>query len=200
MKYALAVLSHGDNWSLRAATVDRFKRRITPYPSIVIRHHDEDSEGFCKATARLWAKCAEADVNFVFWLEHDFLIERRFNLAPLAALLIEKPELAQVALVRNAVNEREENAGGIIDVHPRSDYVHVVRDNHQWLEHRINFTTNPSLMRRQFMEENPWPDYSSECEGKFSADFLARGYHFAYWGDGTPWVTHVGPMRTGHSY
>lgn len=200
MKYALAVLSHGDRKQILQSSVMAFDRNVFPRPTQVIHHHDEDSEGFCKATARLWEKCAEADVNFVFWLEYDFLIKRTIKLAPIAALLIEEPELAQVAFIREPVNEVEVAAGGVYQMHPPTDYTPFAVNGHRWLEHRINFTTNPSLMRRQVMEDNPWPNYASECEGKFSADFLARGYRFAYWGGGEPWVQHMGPMRTGHSY
>ena len=64
------------------------------------------------------------------------------------------------------------------------------------------FTTNPSLMRRQFMAENPWPaEYDQRCEGLFGIDLRERGYSFGAWGSGEPWVRHLGRRdRSGWGY
>lgn len=199
MRYTLAVLSHGET-DTRKLALRSFLSRVTPTPFQVLYHHDEASEGFCRATSKLWTKASETENEFVFWLEHDFVITKPIDLTLVSSVLRLRPQLVQVAFFRTPVNERERNAGGVYQMHPATDYRAQQEAGARWLEHRINFTTNPSLMRRQVMVDNPWPDYSSECEGKFSADFLARGYHFAYWGDGEPWVAHDGPLRTGHSY
>lgn len=199
MRYTLAVLSHGDT-NIREQALASFQEMVTPAPEAIVNHHDDNSIGFCRSTQALWGMVSRLDSEFVFWLEHDFTIRRPIDLNLVSSVLRLRPQLVQVAFFRTPVNEREEQAGGVYQMHPPSDYRPQQEAGARWLEHRINFTTNPSLMRRQVMVDNPWPDYSSECEGKFSADFLARGYHFAYWGDGEPWVAHDGPMRTGHSY
>lgn len=200
MKYALCVLSHGDSQRMAKSAIHNFSRYVQPAPTEIIHHHDDASEGFCGATKALWTKAALTETEFVFWLEHDFRFMRRANLLPLARLLRDEQQLAQVAFLRYPVNDEEREAGGVYQMHPASDYEPGRHQSDRWLEHRINFTTNPSLMRRQVLVDNPWPKYKSQCEGRFSADFLARGYRFAYWGTGSPWVHHVGPMRTGHSY
>lgn len=199
MNYTLAVLSHGEG-RLAKAAIHFFRKRVRPEPTQTIHHHDSASEGFCKATRALWTKAVESTGDYVFWLEHDFRFQRNVSLYPIAKVLHDHPELAQVAFIRDPVNDREREAGGVYHVHSPDSYRLRQDGDHLWLEHGINFTTNPSLMRREVMAENPWPDYKSQCEGRFSADFLERGYRFAYWGQGEPWVNHVGQLRTGHSY
>lgn len=198
VNYTLCVLSHG-SLRMSKAAIHFFHKRVRPQPVQMIHHHDP-GEGFCKATQHLWAQAAESGTDYVFWLEHDFRFQRNVNLYPIAKVLWDHTELAQVAFIRGPVNEQEREAGGVYEMHPPSDYRLRQDGDHLWLEHGINFTTNPSLMRREVMAANPWPDYTSQCEGRFSADFLEKGYRFAYWGSGEPWVKHIGPMRTGHSY
>lgn len=71
---------------------------------------------------------------------------------------------------------------------------------HHWLEHRLFFTTNPSLYRRSLADRR-WPD-APDSERKFTDQLRADGRSFAFWGarhDGT-WVTHIGDQRVGTGY
>lgn len=69
-----------------------------------------------------------------------------------------------------------------------------------WHEHSAYvMTTNPSLMRRSFMQAHPWPDYAFNCEGLFGLDLAAAGFSAGVYGDGSPWCSHVG-VRSGVGY
>jgi hypothetical protein len=183
-----------------------------------------EPQGFCATTRAAWGDASGATADregvsagagehpHVFWLEHDFEITRPVDLAELAGALDSSPRLAQMALMRNAVNDQERAAGGLYESRPGEYEQRRTRfwqDERlpaaskewtaSWLEHRSYLTTNPSLMRRDFMAENPWPAYESECEGRFGIDLVARGYSFGVWGDGEPWCRHAGE-RNGFGY
>jgi hypothetical protein len=108
-------------------------------------------------------------------------------------------------LKRQAWNDAERSAGGFMQIDPAS-YVQCAQyDGDQtlaWVEHRLFFTTNPSLYRRSLILEADWPD-SEQSEGMFThllrEDPDAR---FGYWGrrDDEPWVHHIGVERIGTGY
>lgn len=164
-------------------------------------------QGFCAATGQLWQWASAPDVPYVFWLEHDFVFLRPVDVRELAVVLDADHLLAQVALVRGPVSPEERAAGGLIESRP-GEFEEMcgvydggfVQPTDPWLRHRSFFTTNPSLMRREFMASNPWPtDGEPLCEGHYGIDLVQRGYKFAYWGGGEQWVDHVG-RRTGFGY
>ena len=174
--------------------------------------------GFCEAVREVWMfnslliEPVESSnpEPFVFWLEHDFEFLRPVNLAELATVLRAEPEVAQMSLMRNAVNPAERRAGGLYALH-RHEYQPVTTHaanawlgglglySLQWLEQRMYYTTNANLMSTEFMRENPWPDYEDHCEGRFSHDLMGRGYRFGVWGNGEEWIHHTG-VRTGTGY
>lgn len=239
IRYLLVVVTHGRSPDL-AAALEAAREHLVPPPTrgllwvdgpdvddaafeVVAGHgiHDwafsgsAEQRGFCATYADAWQEAVdEADrfeCDHVFWLESDFVLKRPVDLAALAELLHTAPGLAQVALMRNAVNEEEVAAGGLYESR-RGEYerfavsvtqepvVHGARIRaYPWLRHRSYFTTNPNLMTVEFMRAHPWPAYSRECEGLFTHDLLAGGLSFAVWGDGQPWVEHVG-HRTGFGY
>lgn len=225
--YRLAVLTHGRMGTLDAA-LESFFAHVTPRPSQVCVYADgvlpsmrrswqererrngvelragPVQQGFCAATGQLWRWATEGDVPYVFWLEHDFMIERPVDLRELAAVLDADRSIAQMALVRGPVSPVEEEAGGLIESRPGEFDLRaiMVADGVRvpWLRHRSFFTTNPSLMRTDFMRENPWPvDGQAQCEGHYGIDLVQRGYEFGYWGAGEQWVDHIG-VRTGIGY
>lgn len=173
--------------------------------------HVSRQMGFCGATRRLWEIAVERKRSeYVFWLEHDFVFLRDVDLAEMAVVLDNDPQMAQMALIRDPVNSVEVAAGGLVASRPgeflKASIGEVVNGEIQplvsYLEQRSYFTTNPSLMRREFMARNPWPhDELDQCEGRFGLSLVALGYHFGAWGDGSEWVAHMGIRdRLGFGY
>ena len=223
VNYTLILITHGDAPTL-GHTLESFAEMVTPAPTERICcidgegslppieplgaweiHAGRTQEGFCVNTRRAWNIVNSLD-GYVFYLEHDFEFTRPVDLTHLAGVLDENPQLAQMALMRDAVNAEEKAAGGLYESRPgqyeprltdlpfTSEFTQV-----PWLEHRSYFSTNPSLMTAEFMRRNPWPDYPERCEGLFGIDLLERGYRFGVWGTGEPWVRHIG-QRTGTGY
>jgi hypothetical protein len=225
MDYTLAVLTHGGSRTLDA-TLRSFIDKVKPHPARIIVYADgpvttwhspmpphtlvvaERQRGFCHATGRLWHWASDPDVEateFTFWLEHDFVFLRPVDLADLATVLSDDKTLAQMQLMRTPVSREEIAAGGLFESRP-DQYepilaVHATSpEGPRWLRHRSYFTTNPSLMRTEFMTWNQWPDDGEpSCEGRFSIDLLQRGFSYGVWGSGEPWVEHTG-RRDGFGY
>lgn len=236
MNYRLAVLTHGDA-RLVAGALTSFAEHVTPGPRSVVIHADgftrrgpnplgvlgsldsgdvdvhtsitERQHGFCGATATLWQQAIhQPEADYVFWLEHDFRFRRPVDLTQMAAVLRENPDLAQMALLRQAVNDAEKAAGGLVESRPgefKAEHSIVSAPAEgftwgvDWLSHRSFFTTNPSLMRSGFMATHPFEGGQAECEGLYGLALLDLGYRFGFWGSGEEWVEHVG-VRDGFGY
>jgi hypothetical protein len=216
----LLLVTHGDAPTL-TQTVESFALNITPKPTLlacvvdgpgalptleplgqweIIQHPRQ--LGFCDACATGWELAAAAvraaQVEYVFWLENDFVFRRRqsgkrIGLARLAAVLDTNGRLAQMAFVRQAANEKEKAAGGLVE-----SLGDAVTRHDGWLEQNVYWTTNPSLIPRRTFLGWKWPTVS-ECEGKFGMALRDAGWSFGMWGDGRPWVEHIG-VRTGKGY
>lgn len=243
--YHLIVLTHGDDPRPLDQTLATFRDHMDVAPSSAYIHYDGGSalesayaaahrhdwsawtvggdmeaQGFCKAVGECWREAAAARHPYVFWLEHDFAFDRYLNLLAMSEILSDRPTLAQMSLMRDAVNANEKRAGGLFEMHRASfkRHVHVsanamslaraqkkldaqreILANGIWHEHDLYFTTNPSLMRTKFMADNPWPGYDALCEGHFGIDLMRAGFRFGVWGDGTPDVRHIS-HRTGFGY
>jgi hypothetical protein len=220
VKYTLALLTHGDSPHL-AETLESFLEQVTPAPTRLCTVRDGHGRlppildgrawngkvlipqmGFCRATRSLWHFAMrdlkhEREPSWVFWLEHDFRFLRPVDLGQLADVLDRDMTVAQVALMRGPENSAERRAGGVIAAKQREGYVFIPQSG--WLRHYAYFTTNPALMSVHFMRANRFPLEEKECEGKFGLALKDRGYSFAVWGDGTPWVEHLG-TRDGFGY
>lgn len=174
--------------------------------------------GFCETTElawsifgaeigldRGWAGCPWVDVDYVFWLEHDHIVMEPVDLCDLAFVLDTTEEsLAQMALMRDAVNEQEKAAGGLFESRAGQYEARVAESpdgrSLEWYSHRSYYTTNANLMRQDFMRQNPWPDRIAEhCEGHFGVELANAGWTFGVWGDGHPMTRHIG-RRTGFGY
>lgn len=159
--------------------------------------------GFGGSVRRAWRSLARPfydPFDHVFHLEDDFTFNGPVDLAGMAHVLDANPHLAQMALRRQAWNDEERAAGGIVESHP-TDYVDRVTDGHEWLEHRRFFTTNPSLYRRTLCEMG-WPD-GGQSEGMFSARlFSDPKARCGYWASRSagPQVEHIGRERVGSGY
>lgn len=143
----------------------------------------------------------------IAWWEDDFTLERRVDLAGMASVLRHRPELAQLVLLRQPWNDAERAAGGIHQMWP-AEYVEMTVAGHHWLEHRLFWSTNPSLFRRSLLEVE-WPT-GDRSERAFSDLLLRDGFdgvpggdvRFAYWGarGDPPAVWHIGDQRAGNGY
>lgn len=162
--------------------------------------------GFCGAIRYGWDRIRESEkpFDYVFHLEEDWSFERVFSVAHMARVLDTEPQVCQVALRRGA----EPGETPVIDAWPGSfvDRTTGLLGNGQparvqeWLEHCLFWTTNPSLYRRELVDDFEWPEPPG-CEAAFTDTLRVAGKSFAYWGDrhDAPWITHTG-RRTGHSY
>jgi len=170
-----------------------------------------ERQGCAGAFQQVWAQVAvETRARFIFLIEQDFRFIRPIDLTSMAAVLEERPYLAEIALLRQPWNSEEKRAGGIVEMHP-DWYVDMSdKQGRHWLEHR-SFTTNPCLFRRSLLTV-PWPDSRpwAYSEGIFSHTIHEQGIpgvpgdqvRCAYWGKRGfgPWVEHIGYERIGKDY
>jgi hypothetical protein len=173
------------------------------YPEFtLINHPSGQRQGFAGAIRTAWAALrSESIADYVFHLEQDFTFNRPIDLADLQNILVKRPSLAQIALLRQAWNPDEIEAGGLLQLRPDEYVSHLDRDDRHWLEHDLFFTTNPSLYRKALIEMFDWPE-GAESEGRFGMALRQAGFHFAYWGsrDDGPAVHHIGTHRAGVGY
>lgn len=161
----------------------------------------QGNRGFTRAMAALWSYLSSRTwaYDFAFLVEDDFRFERDVDLRSMAHALDRRPELVQMALLRDACYEAERDAGGILG-HPTEAFRTAALDGARWLEHRRFFTLNPTLIRRDLVSR-PWPiaKHSEAVFGRqlFEADPAASS---ALWGRGEAWVTHLGEVRAGTGY
>lgn len=159
--------------------------------------------GFAGAYRNAWAWLrAHCTSEFVFSTEDDFEIAADIDLDDVAQVLRHTPHLAQMALLRQAVNPQEQAAGGIVQTAPW-DYTDRSTDGHHWLAHRKFYTTNPHLTRRAFIDGHDWPD-GPNSEGRFGLHLFAGSprTECGFWGRRTdpPRVHHIGTHRIGTGY
>lgn len=155
--------------------------------------------GFGGAIREGWRRVLDTDAEYVFHLELDFRFDRAVPVEDMVGVLRHNPHLAQMALLRQPVNEQEQAAGSLHSL-IRDQLTPNCSPAFCWLEHTRNFTTNPSVYPRWVMTRG-WPD-ETESEGKFGIYLLrdVPGVRFAYWGIGEEWCTHIGHHRTGTGY
>ncbi len=176
----------------------------TMYPHCQRVHHHE-RKGFAGAIQSGWEHVGPVD--WVFHLEDDFVIQRPVPLLDLVATMAGQPQLVQMALRRQPVNAEEYAAGGVIERWP-TEYIERTNTRGSWLEHRLFFTTNPSLYRPSLTRLG-WPQVEGS-EAAFTQRLLREGVRgvpaeklrFAFWGRRVdpPWVEHIGIERVGTGY
>lgn len=155
--------------------------------------------GFAGAIQEGWRRVLETDAEFCAHVEGDFTFNRALPVPAMVDVLRAHPHLVQMALLRQPWNDQEKAAGGIVQMHPAM-YEPVEWNGHRWLEHRRNVTTNPCIWPRWVLERG-WPQ-QPQSEGHFGIDLFAENAELraAYWGDGEPWVHHIGDVRAGTGY
>ena len=67
-------------------------------------------------------------------------------------------------------------------------------NGHGRLEHRNFWTMNPALYRRS-ITERPWPSAPSSERVFGDQLFVNPNARVAFWGDGEPWIDHIGEVR-----
>ena len=157
--------------------------------------------GFGGAIISAWNQLQNDNNDWVFHLEDDFVIEEVVPLGEMMTVMDQNPHLVQMALRRQAWNEQEKTAGGIVEQDPDS---YTERDNgiHRWLEHRKFFTTNPSLYRKSLTVDHPWPT-GNNSEGIYGINLFYAGNKMSgYWGpkSSAPKCLHIGEFRNGGGY
>lgn len=160
--------------------------------------HNPERSGFHGAIKAGWEAAAGAD--FVFHLEDDFVFMRPVEISKMIDVLSRQHHIMQFALMRQPVAEQEIQAGGLMRVWPEG-YTEVQEGTNVWCEHRLFFTTNPSLYRGELMQIG-WPQ-CHHSEGEFSRLlFQNRDITCAYWGyKFEPHrVLHIGEERVGEGY
>lgn len=136
--------------------------------------------------------------EWVFWCEDDFLFERPVDLAAMVKVLERRPHLLQMALLRQPWFRGEVRAGGIIERDPDA-YERCGEGEAEWLEHRLWFTLNPHVCRREMCSRSRL--HGTNHEWRFSRALCEDpSVRFGIWGDGTPWIRHIGEHRNGHGY
>jgi hypothetical protein len=163
--------------------------------------YGEERVGQGEALARAWTYLRSrifADHPYVFFCEDDFLFERDVDLDAMRSTLEDRPYLAQMALLRQPWFKGEVRAGGIIERDP-DEYELVSDGEHEWHEHRLWWTLNPCLFRRELCHlKRP---AGSKHEWHFSRQLCQDPeVRFGLWGDGAPWVRHIGEERVGVGY
>lgn len=169
--------------------------------------HNPIRLGFGGAIQEGWDALRESGAEWIFHLEDDFLFQRPVPVRAMLEVLGAHPYLAQMSLRRQPWGPEEVAAGGYIAMH-RDAYEERDVDGTRWLEHRLFFTTNPSVYSGDLTELG-WPD-GDESEGVFAHRVLGQGFadvkpgavRFGVWGplEDEPWVTHIGDQRVGTGY
>lgn len=167
--------------------------------------------GFGGAISNAWDHLRwHSSAEFVWHQEDDFTFNRKIDLHEMMHVLNARPHLVNLALRRQPVNEVEKHHGGIVECwpneyHDREMYAEMEDGVRKlsWLEHRLFFTTNPGMYRRQLMIDFNWPTQPNS-ERMFSDAVLASDpeAQFGYYGsrDSGEAVHHIGDVRTGTGY
>lgn len=184
-------------------------KRFGTWDNTRVVSHDV-RQGFAAAIASGWE--AVAGAQWVVHVEDDFLFEGPFPVQDIIRLLTLRPHLAQMSMLRQAVNPDEVAAGGLVEAHPGefADCELLVgphTETLRWMEQRLYFTTNPSVYPGSLVHLG-WPQ-EPRSEGLFTHRLLDQGFgdtagpdvRFGVWGASAdaPRVHHIGE-RQGTGY
>lgn len=151
--------------------------------------------GYTPAMQACWSYLGRRAVGqYIFSIEDDFIYTRDVDLNDLIALLDREPDILQVALLRGPYYQSEKDAGGVLQTLQRWQ---EKRDG--YIAQRDHFTANPSLFRKSLVRQG-WP--SGRSSERVFGDRVLRNPKaaFAYWGEGDPWIEHIGAVRAGAAY
>lgn len=161
-------------------------------PGCTLIHHPHRA-GFAATVRTAWTAALAYGASHVFHLEDDFTFNEPVSVDALISVLWLHPILAQIALKRQPVNDTERAVGGLMETHPPQTW----RQRNGFVEHVLNFTTNPGLIPAHAIERallSPRP----LTEPNITETLLDAGYVFGYLGriEDAPRVTHIGHERS----
>lgn len=181
-----------------ASARERLPMRL--FDQTVIVDDREHRLGFAGAIQHGWDQALDAGADWIFHLEADFTFNQDVPLAQMIEVLDAHPELAQIVLKRQAWNEQERAAGGIVEQHP-DDYEELDVGPGLITTHRRFFSTNPCVYSARIARIG-WPQVP-RSEGMFT-HLLLKDPHlrFAFLGGkfDPPLVEHIGDARAGNGY
>jgi hypothetical protein len=155
--------------------------------------------GYTGSMQRMWTYIQRrAKGEYVFCTEDDFIYPKPVALEPMIEALQSDPNLAQIALLRDAFYQDERETGGVLGW-PEPAFTKVGDNGTSRLEHRLFWTANPSLFRKS-ITARAWPAgvHSETTFGKLLLqDPKVR---FAFWGDHEELTKHIGVTRAGTGY
>ena len=151
--------------------------------------------GYGDSVRRLWTYISKrVDEPYVFVAEDDFVYLREVELSPMVAALRKTSRLRQIALLREAIYPNELERGGILGWDEK-----LFERVDGRIEHRNFWTMNPFLASREIAAVR-WP-IGSNSEKRFGDEVFRDGRaRVAFWGDGEPWIAHLGEVRAASEY
>lgn len=201
-----ALASYGERlklprWERRVIWSDWGDERRAELDAIAEEHGlyvkgPEKRLGYTASMQAMWRYIARhVKAQWVLQAEDDFTVDRDVDVAAMVDVLQQRPHLVQMALLRGPLNDREREPDTILG-HPCSEIDRLPTH----LEHRHYFTANPAIMRTSLAVTEPWPDgpHSEAVYGRrLFRDPRARA---GLWGQGEPWIRHLGETRAGGPY
>jgi glycosyltransferase involved in cell wall biosynthesis len=179
----------------------RFRNKVKEladiYSFFTINHNTK--MGFARVYNTAWKRIWPSS-DFVFSTEDDFTFNEEIDVEKMIEILEYDRNLVQVALKRQAWNEEEKKAGGIVELWP-DQYEEKNVGDLSWTEHRQFFTTNPSLISKWVIDRG-WP-LVPDSEGIFTHElFKNPNYKSCFYGGkfDKPKVEHIGITRAGINY
>lgn len=156
-------------------------------------YNNSVKSGYCYSIQKAWNEL-RSRYDFIFHLEEDFIFNEPIPVMDMIRVLKHDFSLAQMALVRQPINEIELAAGSILKA-TQERYTPKKWDGYDWLESNFCFTNNPCVYP-DLITRGPYPQRTSWPWGEsaFSELLRSHGYRFGYWGtmDQKPKVTHIG--------
>lgn len=170
---------------------DRYHNFLTnAFSSFKIISHKE-RRGLAGAVQSAWSSVDE-NTEYIFHLEDDFIVKRKFDIDHMIFLLKKNLHLVQMALVRDPVNPPEKEVGGFVFQHKES-----YEQKEDFFEHGRLFTLNPCIYPVSTIKIG-WPDHGGESEFTQKIHSTNKDLMFGYYGNmyDDPMVTHIGGRRS----
>lgn len=184
---------HEESWA-------SVQEMFPPFDHVVTIDDREHKLGFAGAIAEGWRQVIETGAEWIAHCELDFKYLRPVPVDRMIAVLKRHPELAQICLKRQPVNEQERKAGGIVECNPDA-YTQHVESGDIFTTSRVCFSTNPCIYPAALCHQG-WPQVE-HSEGVFTHRLLEDPeVRFAFWGGkfDAPMVEHIGEVRAGTGY